>query len=217
MTKSNPFSLLAILYELNRRELEKKLIMFPEEVRFYVILANSVIGLENAMRIKETPEAVVKDGEGFVSKLLEMINPARDNVFRDILETYLIETMKDELRFCCANCRKFPECLDTEHLPVGDLFERRVRGEDTDMLRRELTRQAEAALQKTPYVDSDAAHEMCGEFIHQYDLSNIGELFGRYAEIAVALRNSFGIDNKRVLQEMVLLNMRFCERFGEHR
>jgi len=43
-----------------------------------------------------------------------------------VLGKYLLETLKDELKFCCLNCRFFDRCLDMENLSVGELFLRRV-------------------------------------------------------------------------------------------
>src|SRR3990172_3091363 len=103
MPDTKTYSSFAVLYELNNREFKRKLGLFPAELRYYVVLANSIIGAENAKRVEETPEAVVEDGREFVSKLLEVAAPEQDDAFRDILETYLIETMKDELRYCCPN------------------------------------------------------------------------------------------------------------------
>lgn len=67
------YSSYAVLCELNKREFERKLTSFPAELRYYVVLANSIIGFENAKRLEEIPNAVVKDAEEFVSKLLAMV------------------------------------------------------------------------------------------------------------------------------------------------
>jgi hypothetical protein len=212
MPDSNKYSSYAIMHELNKREFRKKLELFPEELRYYVILANSIIGAENAKRVAGTPRAVIKDGEEFVSKLLSMVDPEKDAAFGEVLETYLIETMRDELRCCCPNCAAFEECLDIGNLSVGSLFERRVKGEETDDLKREIARQIDAALSRTPHVDTDTAHRLCEDFRHQYSASGIGEVFGRYADIASALQASYGIDYRKIQQKMVLLNMEFCEK-----
>jgi hypothetical protein len=204
------YSSYAIMYELNSREFRKRLGLFPEELRYYVILANSIIGAENAKRVAGTPAAVIKDGEEFVEKLLGMVDPEQDSLFREVLETYLVETIKDELRYCCPNCARFEECLDIESLAVGGLFERRVNGEETAELKQEIVRQVDVALERTPHVDTDMAHRLCEKFSHQYSASDIGEVFGRYAEIAAVLRHSFGIDYRKIQQKMVLLNMEFC-------
>jgi hypothetical protein len=206
------YSSYAIMYELSSREFRKKLGLFPEELRYYVILANSIIGAENAKRVEGTPGAVIKDGEEFVGKLLSMVDPEEDAAFREILETYLVETMKDELRCCCPNCARFEECLDVDNLTVGGLFERRVKGEETVELKREIVRQVDAALERTPHVDTDMARLFCEQFRHQYSLSGIGEVFGRYADIAAVLQASYGIDYRKIQQKMVLLNMEFCEK-----
>jgi hypothetical protein len=206
------YSSYAIMHELNKREFRRKLGLFPEELRYYVILANSIIGAENAKRVSCTPEAVIRDGDEFVAKLLSMVDAEKDAVFREILETYLVETMNDELRCCCPNCAGFEECLDIARLEVGGLFERRVNGEETEELKQEIVRQIDAALSRTPHIHTDKAHLLCPDFRHQYSASGIGEVFGRYAEIAAVLRDSFGIDYRKVQQKMVLLNMEFCEK-----
>lgn len=211
------YSSYAVLYELNNRELRKKLDLFPEELRYYAILANSIIGAENAQRVEGTPQAVVEDGVEFVSKLLGMASPGQDDTFREILEKYLIETMKDELRSCCPNCTKFNACLDIENLEVGNLFERRAQGEETGELKKEIALQVADALKGAPYIDTDDAHTLCKDFKHQYTVSNMGEIFGRYSDIAAELRNSFGIDYKRIQEEMISINMDFCRRNGEVR
>jgi hypothetical protein len=212
MSDKKTYSAYAVLCELNHREFRKKLDLYPAELRYYVVLANSIIGSENAKRVEETPEAVAEDGKEFVAKLLAMANPGRDDVFREVLETYLIETMKDELRYCCPNCANFNKCLDLENLSVGSLFERRVKGEDTATLKKEITLQVENALHNTPYIDTDRAHTLCRDFRHQYTASNIGEIFGRYSDIALGLQNAFGVDYKRIQKEMISANMQFSEK-----
>lgn len=208
------YSSYAIMYELRNREFKKKLGFFPEDLRYYVILANSIIGAENAKRVAGTPDAVIKDGEEFVGKLLSMADPGLDAAFKEALETYLVETIKDELRCCCQNCLGFAECLDIENSAIGALFQRRVHGEETEELKREITRQIDSVLKQTPHIDSDMAHRLCADFRHQYSASGIGEVFGRYAEIASVLEASYGIDYRRIQQMMILLNMEFCEKTG---
>ncbi len=212
MSVNSTYAYYAILYELNSREFKRKLDLFPAEMRYYVVLANSIIGAENAQRVKETPEAIVRDSKEFVSKLLDVAGTDQDDICRDILETYLMETMKDELRYCCPNCANFSKCLDLEDLSLGPLFRRRANGEETDELKKEIALQIQEALQNTPYIDSDDAHKLCRDFSHQYSVSNIGEVFGRYSDIAAVLRNSFGIDYNRVQQEMITLNMHFFKK-----
>ncbi len=212
MTDDITFATYALLREVNGREFRRKLDLFPEELRYYVILANSIIGAANAKRVKETPHAVAQDGEEFVSKLLSMINPEKDEKFREVLETYLIETMKDELRFCCANCALFSECAGLGHTSLGALFKRQVQGEDTPALKKEISREVEKALEKTPYLDSEEADGLCKNFSHQYRSSALGEFFGRYSDIAAELRNSYGIDYRKIQREMVALNLAFCEK-----
>lgn len=186
--------------------------MFPEDLRYYVILAGSIIGSENSKRIKEAPEGIAEDGERFVSKLLELKGPETDGAFMEILETYLIETLKDELRFCCPNCLNFNKCLGIENLSVGELFKRRANGKETDEIKRNIKIQIENALQKTPHINTDEAHKLCKDFIHQYNTSDIGEVFGRYADIAAKLQNEYGIDYRKIQQQMVAINMEFYEK-----
>ena len=215
MEDKKTYSTYAVLCELNEREFKKRLDLYPVELRYYALLANSIIGSENAKRVEETPKAVIEDGEEFVEKLLAMASPGEDDVFREVLETYLIETMKGELRYCCSNCANFYGCLDLENLSVGLLFKRRVNGEDTPALKKEIAMEVERALQRTPFIETDRAHILCKDFRHQYTVSNIGEVFGRYSGIALALENSFGIDYKRIKKEMIGINMVFCEKGKE--
>ncbi|MEW6117121.1 MAG: hypothetical protein AB1553_09505 [Nitrospirota bacterium] len=210
------FSQLAILYELNDRELKRKLTEFPEELHYYVILASSIIGAENSKRVKETPPEVIQSSEEFASKLMELTSAIPDTTFRNILETCLIETLKDELRFNCPNCRDFNRCLDLEHLPVGDLFQRRVQGEETEGLKKEISAQIAGALKKTPHIATDEAHLLCRDFVHNYSSTSVGGVFGRYADIAAALRQDFGIDYAKIQQQMVELNMQFFEKSKRH-
>lgn len=215
MTDKKVYSTYAVFCELNDREFRKRLDIYPAELRFYVVLANSIIGLENARRVEETPEAVVRDAEEFVSKLLAMANPGDDGAFRDVLETFLLETMKSELRYCCDNCANFNSCLDLGNSPVGDLFERRVNGEDTAMIREEIAFHVANALKNAPYLETDRAHILCRDFRHQYSDSNVGLVFGRYSDIAMELQNSFGIDYRKIQKAMIAINMEFCERGNE--
>ncbi len=205
----------AVLCEMNKRDFERKLILFPEELRYYVVLANSIIGLENARRVEETPMAVVNDAEEFVSKLLALADPGDDGAFREVLETYLIEALKGELRFCCSNCRNFNSCLDLGNASVGHLFERRVNGEDTELIREEIARRVAEAFTKTPYLETDEAHILCRDFIHQYSGSSVGVVFGRYSAIAMELQNSFGIDYRKIQKALVAINMEFCRAGNE--
>ncbi|MEJ2683444.1 MAG: hypothetical protein P8Z71_03485 [Candidatus Sulfobium sp.] len=213
MSETGTYSFFAVSYELNKREFRRKLGLFPEEMRYYVILANSVIGSENAKRLAETPEAVVEDSAEFVSKLLSMVGPAEDHDgFREVAETYLIETIRDELRYSCQNCENFGKCLDLENLTVGLLFKRRANGEETDRIKKEITLQVDKALKRTPYIDTDVAHELCKDFRHQYRVSTIGEVFGRYSDIALELQRSFGLDYGKIQKRMIEINMEFCEK-----
>jgi len=215
MSDNKTFSLLAILHEINDREFKKKLAGFPEDLHYYATLAAGIIGAENSKRISETPEGVSKSSEEFVSNLLELTDVGAEDRFMKVLETYLLDTLKDELKFCCCNCLCFNKCLDIENLSVGDLFKRRVHGEETVQIRTEISRQVSDALMKTPYVGSDDAHLKCRDFRHQYSASSIGEVFGRYSDIAADLHNRYGIDYQKILQQMIEVNMAFVERHIE--
>lgn len=211
------YSAYAVLYELNTREFRKKLELFPPEQRYYVVLAGSIIGAANAERLREKPgaslpEAVVRDGIEFSEKLLEMSGAAEDESFRDLLETYLTETIKDELKCCCQNCQGFNRCIDVENLSVGHLFRRRANGEETDDLKKKIAAEVSEALENTPYTDTDRADQLCRDFVHQYSLSTIGELFGRYADIASELQRMFGIDYRKIQHSLISLNMEFAEK-----
>jgi len=214
VTDITRYAFFAFSSELNRRAFRKKLDLFPEELRYYVILANSIIGLQNARRVPETPEAVVEDSREFVEKLLSMAPPGADDRFKEVLETYLIETMKDELRHCCPNCQNFSKCLNMDNLAVGGLFMRLANGEETDELKKETAAQIESALLCTPYIDTDRAHELCRDFRHQYQAPDLGEVFGRYSAIAAELRDLFGIDYRKVQQKMIGINMEFVGKDG---
>src|SRR4030042_6105441 len=107
MTDTKQYSLLAVLHEINRRELRNKLDLFPEDLRYYATVASSIVGAENAKRIRETPSGVSENSEEFVSKLLELTSFEDSSPFLEVLEKYLIETLKDELKFCCFNCALF--------------------------------------------------------------------------------------------------------------
>jgi len=215
---SNKFySLLAVLQEINRRELKKKLGLFPEDLHYYVTAAVGIIGSENAKRMKETPEGVKENSEEFIAKLLEMISIDETEAFREVLGTCLVETLRDELKFCCSNCTRFESCLDLENLSVGDLFSRRTKGEDTPEIRENISLEVETALEKTPYVASDEADRLCDRFSHQYRAGNIGEVFGRYRDIAMVLYTRYGLDYRRFLQDTIALNMDFTEKSGSEK
>jgi len=205
----------AVLQELSRREFRKKLGLFPDEQRHYVILAASIIGAENAKRVEETPAAVVKDGKDFATEMLNIVGPGQDEAFRAVLEIYLIETIKDELRFCCANCLNFNKCIDLENLSVGKLFRAQSEGQDSDELRKKIADQVNEALQRTPYLETESAHTLCMDFSHQYTTSSIGSVFNRYADIAAGLQHSHGIDYRRIQQEIISLNMDFYAKSNE--
>lgn len=215
MEEIKPYASYAVLHELNRREFRKRLNLFPAEQRHYLILATGIIGAENARRVEETPAAVVRDGEDFVADLLDIVSPGKDEEFREVLETCLVETMKDELKFCCSNCMNFDKCIDLEHLSVGHLFRERSAGQDSDELKMAIARQLDHAFQKTPYLESDSAQKLCVDFRHQYTASSIGDVFNRYADIAAGLQNSFGIDYHKIQLVMISLNMDFYEKSKE--
>ena len=215
MTGNSTYSLLAVLRELNNIEFMRKLNSFPENLRYYVILSGGIVGAEMSKRVGETPEAVVRDGGAFVSDMIDVAGPGDDEAFKGILESYLVETLKDELRFCCMNCGNFNKCLDIDNLQVGELFQRRVNGEETEELKCEISAQIKTALARLPYLDVSDAHKSCGGFIHQYSVSSIGEVFGRYSEIAAALQQKYGIDRRTVLHQMVSVNMEFYEKSSE--
>src|SRR5512141_1012987 len=197
MADNKLYSLLAVLHEVNRRELKNKLALFSEDLHYYVTVSSSIVGAENSKRISETPAGVTENSEEFVSKLLEITNFEDKDSFREVLGTYLLETLKDELKFNCLNCISFERCLDISNLSVGEIFLRRVHGEETPELREEITREVDNALRHTPYFEGNEAHRVCKDFTHQYNASNIAEIFGRYKEIAMALQKQYGLDYKK--------------------
>ncbi len=218
MSDIRMYAVYAVFYELNRRELRKKLDRYPAEMHYSVVLANSIIGSENAKRVKETPEAAVREGNEFVARMLEVAGPGsdsgpgQDEGFAEVLETHLIETIQDELRCCCPNCVNFTTCLALEDLTLGRLFQRRVLGEETAEIKKEIALETEKTLGRTPYIDVDNAPDLCRDFRHQYAVSGIGEVFSRYADIAQGLREAFGLDYRRVQQAMILINMEFARK-----
>ena len=214
-TDNRLYSLLAILHEINGRELKNRLALFPEDLHYFVTLASGIVGAENAKRIKETPAGVTENSEEFVSKLLEITSCEDSDAFRDVLGTYLVETLKSELAFCCLNCALFERCLNVEHLSVGELFKRRVYGDETVELRDKISREVEKALQNTRYLNNSEAHRLCRGFVHQYNVSNVGEVFGRYADIALGLQKKYGLDYRKFLGQIVSLNMSFFEASNE--
>jgi hypothetical protein len=212
MQDNRTYAAYAVMCELNSREFRKRLSLFPDEQHYLVVLASGIIGAENARRVEETPAAVVEDGKSFVEELLGVADQGQDDAFRHVLETCLVLTMQDELRYCCSNCRNFHACLDMDHLPIGDLFRRRAEGEDTDELKKETVRFIGEALLRTPYIDTDSAHLLCGVFRHQYQPTTIGEVFNRYADIAAGLQHTYGVDYRKIQAEMVRINMDFAEK-----
>ncbi|MEE9524023.1 MAG: hypothetical protein V3V59_04640 [Thermodesulfovibrionales bacterium] len=212
MSDTFAYSIYAILHELNGREFKKKLNGYHEEMHYLMILANSILGAENARRINETPEAVVKDSSQFVSKLLNVTDPEHEKNLTGILEEFLIETLKDELRFCCPNCVNFNTCLDIKNLAIGELFKRRVEGEENEGLKNEIRSSIDEALEKTPFLNSNDAQDQCKDFIHQYDVSSLGNVIGRYRDIASELQKKFDLNYNEVQQKMIEINMEFCRK-----
>jgi hypothetical protein len=212
MTDNSTYSLLAIFRELNDKEFRKKLALFPEDLRYYVVLAGGIVGTELSKRVQETPKAVVEEGGAFVSDMLNIATPGEDQVFKGILEAYLVATLRDELRFCCMNCREFEKCLDIGQLQLGELFQRRINGEETQELKDAITFQITEALSRTPYIDVEDAYGRFGQFAHQYSVASIGEVFGRYSDITATLQQKYGIDRGTVLHQMLSINMEFCEK-----
>ena len=209
------FSLLAVLQEINDREFKKRLEDFPEKMHYYAVVASSIIGAENSKRILETPAGVAEQSEAFVSDLLNMTPVDGDDAFREILEVYIVKTLESELNFCCLNCRNFEQCLDVDNLSVGQLFKKRVQGDETTKTRQDISLLVEKALRNTPYTNSDDAHLLCHKFKHQYTASNIGEVFGRYAAIAADLKERFGIDYRAFQQQMLEINTSFFKNYSE--
>jgi hypothetical protein len=138
---------------------EKNWICFLLTASLVILLQVSLSG--NAKRVEETPATVVKDGEDFAAELLGMVNPGQDDTFRGVLETYLIETIKDELRFCCSNCSNFETCIDLKNLSVGPLFKERAEGRDSDDIKREIALRINQALQRTPHLETTGRISFC--------------------------------------------------------
>ena len=210
MGRNAEFATLALQYELNRRDFRRKLALFPAELRHCAILANSIIGAENAGRLPETPEDIIKESAEFVEKLLGLMDPSNDEAFGEVLTTCLIQTIRDELDSCCPNCAGFRDCLALDSEMVGPLFLRRVSGEETDELKTAIVCHIEAALQRTPYLEAGTAAS-CDRFSHQLSGTSIGEVFGRYSSICRQLHALYDIDCRRVQTEMIRLNMEFCK------
>jgi len=206
------FSELAMLYELNKRCSFKRLAAFSDDQKYFVMLAMSIVGAQNAKRVKETPQAVVDDSEGFVSKLLSLADAKSDDRFRHVLQACLLESLRDELRFNCTNCLNFNKCIGIESLSVGELFMKRVNGDESESLRKEISIAVEEALKKTPYAESEDAHKHCSRFEHNYSSSSVADVFGRYAEIAAELKHEYNINYSEVQAAMLQLNMDFYEK-----
>lgn len=215
MSELQTYTFYAILHELNSRELRKRLEHYPQDQHFMVMLANSIIGSENARRIKETPDTVVADGEAFVEKLMQITEHEKEDLFRQILQDHLVETIIDELRFSCANCRNFHSCTNIVNLNIGELFRQRVEGDESEELKDEIRSRIAIAFENTPYIDSADAHRQCKDFGHQYHLSDLGDVFKRYLDIASGLEKRFGMDYKAIQQKIVVINMDFAGKMSE--
>lgn len=214
MTGHEAYAVYAVLHELNGREFRRKLTRFPEELHYLAMLAISIIGAENSKRVKETPKAIVEDADGFVSKLLNVVDPDQENSLRGLLETLLIDTLIDELRFCCPNCRNFNKCTNIVNLNIGELFKQRVQGDESDELKKEIKSRIDIALEHAPLIETDEAHKLCKEFIHQYDPSSLGEVFNRYRDIASELQQRFDADYEAFQQKLIQINMDFVKKTG---
>jgi len=215
MNELQTYTRYAILHELNGREFREKLDRYPQDQHFMVMLANSIIGSENARRIEETPHNIVQDSEAFVEKLMQITDHEKEDLFRQILQTHLIETLKDELRFSCPNCRNFHKCTDVVNLNIGELFKQRVEGDETEELKKEIKSTVDIALENTPYLDSEEAHMKCSDFRHQYGLSGLGEVFRRYLDIAADFQKRFGIDYRSIQLRIIEINMDFERKANE--
>jgi hypothetical protein len=213
MQDNKVYTQLAVNYELNDRDLKKKMAAFGEELRYYVLLAASIIGIENSKRVKDTPCGVTENSEEFVSDLMGLTSFEPDDTFRVVLENCLIETMRDELSFNCLNCVNFERCLNAETLSVGELFCSRINGKDTEDIRNEIKKQINSALKNTPFADSQEAHLLCKDFVHQRNKSSATEVFTRYRDIAASLSNEYGINYSKIQQKIVELNMDFYEKY----
>lgn len=205
-------SLYAVLHELNGRAFRERIGRFPEALRYYVILADALVGLENSRRIGETPSGVIGESEQFVEKLKGMVNPSDDETFGAILLSCVLDSLKGELAFSCLNCRGFGECLQPGQLPVGRLFDRRVKGDETRELREEISRQVDAALVKIPYFDDEAAHAHCERFRHSHSVASLAGLFKRYSEIAGRFAAQYAFDYGQFLGELAAINMEFARK-----
>ncbi|HMK42910.1 MAG TPA: hypothetical protein VK445_02105 [Dissulfurispiraceae bacterium] len=210
MSDTEYFAEMAVLLELNGRDSRRKLDLFPEDTRYFAMLAGSIVGAELAQRLEEVPEAVAQQSSAFTQRLLELTSPGDDGTFQGILETYLIETLKDELRFCCANCKKFKTCLALDSEEVGDLFRQRTLGDESAELKRRLSDIVNDAFVRTPYLAVEIADELCDRFIHQYTARDIGGVFGRYADIAASLQAQYGVNYRKIQDEMIRINMDFA-------
>lgn len=210
--QNDAYTFYAIIHELNGREFNKRLKRYPEDQHFMVMLANSIIGTEHAKRVTEIPETIVMGSDAFVSKLLQFTDNEKIYLLKEIFEELLIITLEDELRFCCPNCTRFRICTDIVNLNIGELFKRRVKGEESNHLREEIKSRISIALENAPYYDSDDAHEQCEDFEHQYDSSSLGNVFNRYRDIALDLHQRFGLDYGSFQQKLIEINMDFVKR-----
>ncbi len=95
---------------------------------------------------------------------------------------------------------------------ILSLIKRCAHGGETDEVRKEIAFQIDSALKKAPYIDADTAYELCKDFSHQCRVSGIGEIFGRYSDIASELQKTYGLDYRKIQKRMIELNMEFCEK-----
>jgi len=113
---------MAILHEINKREFKKQALQISGGTPLFCNGGKQHHRSENAKRIRETPAGVTENSEAFVAKLLEITSFEESDAFREVLETCLVETLKDELKFCCLNCTRLNNCLDVEIFRSGNSF-----------------------------------------------------------------------------------------------
>ncbi|UCG79139.1 MAG: hypothetical protein JSV21_04735 [Nitrospirota bacterium] len=215
MNEEQTYTIYAILHELNGRRFRSRLEHIPEEKHFLMTMATAIVGNEIAKRIEETPDAVASDSNAFVSKLLQLADPEQTEELAIVLGTVLVDTLEDEIRYCCANCKKFSQCTNIVNLKVGKLFKQRVLGDESRELIEEIRSRIDIALENAPYYDSNDAHEQCPEFVHQYDPVSLGDVFNRYRNIASDLAERFGLDYGSFQQKLIDINMEFVKKAGK--
>jgi hypothetical protein len=67
---------------VNKREVNRKLGLFPEELRHYVILANSFISSENARGWSRSPKLLSEIAVSLREKCFLLVTPEAGNGFR---------------------------------------------------------------------------------------------------------------------------------------